>query len=96
MGDIDIINAFLRKESYKRGNIRSNGSKLFFDDTCICQWIDCNLGQRVLVNNSGYSPKITKIQGIILKTLKDSFLIYKIVDNIPFNSKDIKEYYGGK
>jgi len=95
MGDIDIINAFLRKEPFKRGNIRSNGSKLFVDDTCICQWINYNLGQRVLFNNSGYNSRITKVQGILLKTLKDSLLIYNTLDNIPFNSKDIKEYYGG-
>jgi len=89
MSNEEVIVAFLRKEPLCRGKIRSNGIKLFAEDTCISQWDN----HHVLMNDTRYDESIELYQNLLYKWLKKSDLIYKILTDIPKGKQQILSYY---
>ena len=90
MSNEDVIIAFLRKEPLCRGKVRSNGFKLFVEDTCIAQWLE----HKVLLNNTNYGAEIGKIQTLLYRWLIKSYIIFRVLDtDVPKGKQQIISYY---
>ena len=86
-----VIDAFLRKESCKnKGNLWTNGSKIFHDDTCIAQWE----GHKVLVNASIYQIKeLDEVITDLLRVVDRSWLPYtKCSKAVPPGTGDLTKF----
>ena len=72
-------------------SVFSTGDKFFSYSTCLAQWVDDNIDEFIILNETKYSVTSSRHYGVMRSELP-SCIRRKIVKDVPRGTNDLKHY----